>query len=136
VSNNPLFYDATIVAGVNAACTLPNSGFLNIYTGSQPSLDGALTGTLLASLPLNADAFANATASGGVVTAAANSITSASAVATGTAGYHAVLEDDGLTVVWTGSAGLSGADLNLSSTAIVLGALVTCSSYTYSQAQT
>lgn len=136
MATNPLPYDATVIASVNAVTVLANSGFLNIYTGSQPALNGSVTGTLLASLPLSSTAFATATASAGTVTANANAITSAIAAATGTAGYHAFLKSDAATVVWTGSVGTSGADLNLSTLSIQAGQTVSCSSYSVSQAET
>ena len=135
MATNPLPYDATVIAGVNAVTALANGGYLNIYTGSQPALNGSITGTLLASLALNATAFASAVAAAGTVTATANAITSAIAAATGTAGYHAFLKSDASTVVWTGSVGTSGADLNLSTLAIQAGQTVSCSSYTVSQAE-
>jgi hypothetical protein len=133
---NPLFYDATIIAGVNAAVANCNTGFLNIYTGAQPALDGAITGTLLASLTFGATAFGTATASAGTVTAAANAIGSASAAATGTAGYFALMKSNGTTVVVTGSVGTSGADLNLSSLSITSGQTVACGSFSVTEAQT
>ena len=136
MANNPLFYDSTVIAAVNSAASLLNSGFLNIYTGGQPSLDGGITGTLLVSLSFGATAFASAAASTGVVTAAANSITNGTAGNTGTAGYFALLKSDDSTVVATGSVGTSGADLNLSTLAIVTGAIVSCSSFSITQAQT
>lgn len=136
MANNPLFYDATVIAAVNSATALLNSGFLELYTGGQPALDGAVTGTLLVTLTFNATAFPTATASAGTVTASANAITSGTAVATGTAGYFALLKSDNSTVVATGSVGTSGADLNLSTLSIVSGAVVTCSSFTITQAQT
>jgi hypothetical protein len=135
MANNPQFYDATVIAAVNSATSLLNNGFLNIYTGGQPSLDGGISGTLLVSLAFGATAFASATASGGTVTATANSITNGTAGNTGTAGYFALLKSDDATVVATGSVGTSGADLNLSTTAIVSGAVVSCSSFTITQAQ-
>ena len=73
--------------------------------------------------------------SGTTVTATANAITSATAGNTGTAGYHAILKSDGTTVVLTGSVGTSGADLNLATLSIVSGATVSCSSYTFTQAE-
>lgn len=136
MANNPLFYDATVIAAVNAAVANCNSGFMNIYTGEQPALDGSITGTLLASLTFGATAFATATASAGTVTAAANAIGSASAVATGTAGYFALMKVGGSTVVVTGSVGTSGADLNLSSLSITSGQTVACGSFSVTQVQT
>ncbi len=136
MANNPLPYDATVIASVNAVTALLNSGFLNIYTGSQPALNGSITGTLLASLTFSGTAFPSATAGAGTVTATANAITSAIAAATGTAGYHALLKSDASTVVATGSVGTSGADLNLSTLAIQAGQTVSCSSYAISEAET
>jgi hypothetical protein len=120
---------------VNAVCALLNSGYLNIYTGAQPALDGALTGTLLASLTFSATAFPTATASGGTVTATANNIGNAIAANTGTAGYFALLESNGSTVVATGGVGLSASDLNLSTLSITAGQTVSCSSFLITESQ-
>lgn len=136
MANNPLFYDNPVIASVNAVTALLNSGFLAIYTGGQPALDGGITGTQLVELTFGATAFASATALGGTVTATANAITNGTASNTGTAGYFALLQSDNATVVATGSVGTSGADLNLSTLAIVSGAVVSCSSFTITQAQT
>lgn len=136
MANNPLPYDATVIASVNAVTALLNSGSIKIFTGSQPALNGALTGTLLATLTFSATAFPAATASGGTVTATANAITSGTAVATGTAGYFALVKSDGVTVVATGSVGTSGADLNLNTLTITSGNTVSCSSFLITQAET
>jgi hypothetical protein len=121
MANNPLWYDAA----VNAVTALLNSGTIKIYTGSQPSEDASLTGTLLATLTFGSTAFG--ASSGG--TATANAITSGTAGNTGTAGYFAI-EESGGTVVGTGTCGTSGADMNLNSTSISSGATVSCSSFT------
>ena len=136
MATNPLPYDATVIASVNAVTALLNGGFLQIYSGSQPSLNGSLTGTLLASLPFSGTAFPSATAAAGTVTATANPITPALAAASGTAGYHALLKSDASTVVATGSVGTSGADLNLSTLSITAGQTVSCSSYLITEAET
>jgi hypothetical protein len=136
MANNPLFYDSTVISAVNAAAALPNSGFLAIYTGAQPALDGSVTGTLLVQLTFSATAFASAVASGGIVTATANSIGSATAVATGTAGYFALLASNGTTVIATGVCGTSGSDLNMSTLALSAGTVVSCSQFTITEAQT
>lgn len=122
MANNPLWYDAS----VNVVTALLNSGFIKIYTGSQPALNGAITGTLLATMTFSSTAFG--ASSGG--TATANAITSGTAGNTGTAGYFALVESGGSTVVATGSVGTSGADLNLNSLSISSGASVSCSSFT------
>lgn len=135
MANSPAWYDATIKAGVDAEAALLNSGTLQIYSGGQPALNGALTGTLLVTLTFGVTAFASSTASAGTVTATANSITNGTAANTGTAGYFALVKSDTTTVVMTGSVGTSGADLNLSTLSIVAGAVVTCTSFTITQAQ-
>lgn len=121
---------------MNAVTVLLNSGFLNIYTGGQPALDGSLTGTLLVSLTFGATAFATATASAGTVTATANPIGNGFAANTGTAGYFALLASNGSTVVATGGVGLSASDLNLSTLSILAGQTVSCSSFLITEAQT
>lgn len=136
MANNPLFYDATVIAAVNAAAALLNSGFIAVYTGAQPALDGALTGTQLAEATFGATAFASATASGGTVTATANAITSGTIANTGTTGYFALLKSDNSTVMATGSVGTSGADMNLNTTSFVSGANFAISAATITQAQT
>ena len=112
-------------AAVNAVAVLLNGGSIKIYSGSQPSENASLTGTLLGTVTFSATAFGSS--SGG--TATANSITGANAVATGTAGYCALCESGG-TVVGTGTVGTSGADLNLNTTSIVSGAPISVSSFT------
>jgi len=136
LSNNPLPYDATVIAGVNAVTALLNSGFIKIYTGSQPALNGAVTGTLLATLTFSATAFPASVASAGTVTATANAITSGTAGNTGTAGYFALVKSDTTTVVATGSVGTSGADLNLNTLSITSGNTVSCSSFLITMAET
>jgi hypothetical protein len=135
LAQNPLFYDITEEGAVNGRTALLNSGYLVIYTGSQPALDGSLTGTLLVTLTFGATAFAAASASAGTVTANANGITSGTAVATGTAAYFALLKSDGVTVVMTGTVGTSNADLIGPSTAISNGANVQVSSFQILQPQ-
>lgn len=135
MANAPQWYDATIKAGVDTEAALLNSGFLKIYTGAQPALNAAVTGTLLVTLTFSATAFPASSASAGTVTATANSITSGTAGNSGTAGYFALVKSDNSTVVATGSVGTSGADLNLDSLAISSGATVSCSAFTITQAQ-
>lgn len=120
-----LWYDAAVNAVTGNASNTLNLGFIKIYTGSQPALNGAVTGTLLATLTFGATAFG--ASSSGVATA--NTITSGTAGNTGTAGYFAV-ETSGSTVVGTGTCGTSGTDMILNSTSIVSGASVSCSSFT------
>jgi len=136
MARNPTVYDASAEAAINAFTALTNSGFIKIYTGSQPALNGAVTGTLLVTLTFGATAFANATASAGTASATANSITSGTAGNTGTAGYHALVKSDGTTIVATGTVGTSGADLNLNTLSITSGNTVSCGSYVVSMLET
>lgn len=111
---------------------LLNNGYLRIYDGTQPAnADTAITTqVLLAELRWNATAFAAAAA--GV--AAANAITEdASANNTGTATWFRALKSDGTTVVFDGSVGTSGSNLNLNSTSIIAGAPVRVTSFTITE---
>lgn len=105
---------------------LLNSGKLKIYTGTQPATEGAVTGTLLATLTLNATA---GTVSGGVFTF--NAITSdTNAANTGTAGYAVLEESDSSTVLATGSVGTSSADFIFDTLSVVAGTTVACTAGT------
>ena len=126
MANNFLTYDAACEAAVNAFTALLNNGFLELYTGGQPALDGSVTGTLLVTLTFSATAFAASTASGGTVTANANAIGSGTAGNSGTASYFALVKSDATTVVATGTVGTSGCDYNMNSTAISSGGNVSC----------
>lgn len=136
MANNPFFSDAAAQAAVDAVATLPDGGLLRIYDGVQPTDANTALGaqTLLAELSLNADAFAASAASGSagskIVTAAANAITGdLSANATGTASWFRVVKADGTSVVFDGSVGTSGSDLNLATTSIVSGVEVDVTSF-------
>jgi hypothetical protein len=131
-----LGYDAGANGALNGLGALLNSGFLKIYTGAQPALNVALTGTLLVSLTFGATAFAAASASAGTSSMSANAITSGTAGNTGTAGYFALVKSDNTTVVATGSVGTSGADLNMSSLSISSSANVSCSSFVITMSET
>jgi threonine dehydrogenase-like Zn-dependent dehydrogenase len=122
-------------AAINAIAATLNGGSVRIYSGTAPAnADAALSGnTLLAQATLNATAFG--AASSGVVTA--NSITAdSSADATGTPTFFRLLTSGG-TVVYQGTAGASGQELNLadlSSGQILAGGSVTVTSLTMTQA--
>jgi hypothetical protein len=135
VATNFLSYDASDIAAMNAWTALLNNGFLKIYTGAQPALDGAVSGTLLVTLTFGATAFGAATAAAGTVTALANAIASGTAGNTGTAGYFALVKADTTTVVATGTVGTSSANLIGPSTAITNGSNVSCTSFQITQLQ-
>jgi len=142
MANNPFFTDATIEAGLNGETALFNTGYLRIYSGSQPTDANTAVGaqTLLSTLRFGSTAFGASVASGTapnrVVVATANAITSdTNAAATGTASWFRVLKSDGSTVVMDGSVGTSGCDLNLASTSIVAGETVQVNSFTLTTAE-
>lgn len=122
MANSPHTYDAF----VDAVCGLLNSGYISGYTGTQPAANAALTGSEVFTCTFGATAFGGSSSG----TATANAITDDSSATGGTIGYVAVLESDGTTVVFTGSAGTSGADFNFDSLTISAGATVSCSSMT------
>ena len=131
---NPKLSNTAANAAADAACALLNNGFLRIYDGTQAADANTALGAqqLLAELTFGATAFAGAVA--GVATA--NAIAAdASANATGTATWFRALKTDGTTVVFDGSVGTSGANLNLNSTAISIGAQVAVTSLTYTQSE-
>jgi hypothetical protein len=100
---------------------LNGGGFLDMYDGSQPAGPGtAVTSQVkLAHLPLSSTAFA--AASGGSATA--NAITSAAAIATGTAAWFRATNSGGTAII-DGTLGTSGANININSTSLVSGATV------------
>lgn len=101
------------------------SALLRIYSGTRPATGGAAT-TLLAQLTCNAT-FA-AAAAAGVLTL--NAITQdSSADATGTATWFRIVKADGTTFVLDGDVGVSGSDLNLSTTSIVIAQPVSVTSF-------
>lgn len=128
-------YDSGITTALNSFGALLNSGgTLKIYTGAQPAVDGALTGTLLVTIAFGATAFASATASGSGGSMTANSMTAGTAGATGTAGYFALVSSSAVTIA-TGACGTSGAELNLNTTSITVGDTVSVTSFTVTQSQ-
>jgi len=127
---NPKLSNVAANAEADAVCALANNGFLRIYDGTQAATADTAVGAqvLLAELTFGATAFGAASA--GVATA--NAITQdSSANATGTASWFRVLKTDGTTVLFDGSVGTSGANLNLNSVAISVGAAVQVTALTF-----
>lgn len=127
---NPHLSIASWNLALNAALDVLNGGFIEIYNGSQPATpDVAVSSqTKLAKLSLSATAFG--ASSGGTKTA--NAITSAAALATGTASWFRLFKSDDTTAVFDGSVGTSAADLILTTTAIQVNGTVAVSSLTIS----
>ncbi len=126
--------DAAANAEANALAPLLNSGTVQFFTGTQPAnANTALSGnTLLATCTFGSTAFGSAAAS--VITA--NAITSGTAVATGTATFARLYKTDGTTVVGDVTVGTSGAGINLNTTSIVTGGLVSLTSFTITVTET
>jgi len=130
---NPKFTNLAVNTKVDALAALLNSGFLDIYDGTQPvTADTALGAQVkLARLTFNATAFGAGVA--GVATA--NAIGSdASADATGTATWFRALKSDG-TPVLDGSVGTATSNLVLNSVAISAGAAVSCTAFTLTESK-
>ena len=103
------------------------SGNLLLYTGTQPTNpDTALSGnTLLVTLPLSSTMAPSA--GSGVLTL--NTITSANAVANGTATWGSLVTSGGTRIVDL-SCGTSGADINLGTTSITSGLTISITAAT------
>jgi hypothetical protein len=128
---NPKYTNLAVNTKADAQAALLNSGFLDIYDGTQPATaDTAVsTQTKLARLTFGSTAFAAAVA--GVATA--NAITSDSAAdATGTATWFRALKSDG-TAVLDGSVGTATSNLVLNTTSIVVNAAVSVSAFTLTE---
>lgn len=123
------------------------NGILCIYSGTQPaSADDAESGTLLCKVTVSSGAFTAGAATNGInmATSAASGLLPKSTsevwsgvnVATGTAGYYRFYANDFTTGASTtaarvdGAVSTSGAQLNMSSTALVSGATLTLDSFT------
>lgn len=114
--SNLKYSNGTRNAQQNGLISYAGSGcIIRIYDGAQPANANTAitTQTLLVSLPI-AGTFG--TDSNGTITI--GSVTSASAVATGTASFFRIVKSDGTTVVMDGSVGTSNADMILNTTAI------------------
>lgn len=128
---NNLKVSNTVVNGqADALSVLADNGYLRIYDGTQPTNADTAIGAqvLLAELRFNADAAP--AASNGVLTF--NAITQdSSANNTGTASWFRALKSDGSTVLFDGSVGTTGSDMNIATVSIVAGAIVGVTSFVY-----
>lgn len=130
MANNLKLSNEAVNAEADALSVLADNGYLRIYDGTQPAnAETAIsTQTLLAELRFNADAAPSAVA--GMLTF--NAITQdSSANNTGTASWFRALKSDGSTVLFDGSVGTTGSDMNIVITAIVAGAIVGVTSFVY-----
>lgn len=129
MAKNPKFKSSIANSLLDTLTAELNGGFIDIYDGAQPAgVSTAITTQVkLASLPLNATAFA--AASGGVATA--NAITNDSdADATGTATWFRAYKSDHTTAIIDGTVGTSSADLVVNSVSFVIHTIISISSFT------
>ena len=111
-----------------AMAPLANSGFIDIFAGTQPANPETAAGsTALATFALPATFAASIT--NGVITA--NAITSVTIANSGTATWFRCWESNHTTPLFDGSVGTSGADMNLNSTSLAAGALLNITSLTF-----
>tara|TARA_R100000951_G_scaffold100945_1_gene91937 strand:- start:316 stop:699 length:384 start_codon:yes stop_codon:yes gene_type:complete len=115
-------------ASIDAVNTLLNGGTLEIRTGAPAAIDGAPSGSVLATLNINATAFSAASAG----SATFNVIVDVTATGAGTAGHY-VAKDSGGNPERNGTAGASGTDMILNNTTFGIGDDVSVTNWTYSQ---
>ena len=143
-----VFLSTTKITGDNAGSfqTLFNDGVLEIYSGSQPATaDDSEIGTKLLRISVGSGAFTPGSPTNGlsfsgilegVLYKSSDEVWSGVGLATGNAGWFRFYDnnydaaDDGTAVRFDGSVGTSGAQLNLSSVGVVLGATATIDSFT------
>ncbi len=119
-------------AALNAAVAALSGGYLQFYTGAQPTSSDVAVGSqvLLASLPLSTPAAGSA--AGGSVTF--NPVTPSVALASGVAAWFRLVASDGVTGIVDGTVSTDGSgDLLLNDLNFTLGATVQVSTFTLSQ---
>lgn len=120
--------NAALAAVAARADAGPTAGQLRVYSGSQPSSpDNTATGTLLATFTLTNPAFD--APSNGQITLDADPDLTATAVASGTAGWFRIVDSTGMTVI-DGSVGSASTDLVVNSTSFTTGLPITLLSLT------
>jgi hypothetical protein len=116
MASNLKYSNGTRDAQQQGLITYAGSGsIIRLYDGTQPANANTAisTQTLLVSLTV-AGSFG--TDSNGTITI--GSVTSGTAVASGTASFFRIVKSDGTTVVMDGSVGTSSADMNLNTTTV------------------
>lgn len=105
-----------------------DGSFVKFYQGTIPATPETAIGAqvLLASVTMPTPAF---TSTNGLMTA--NAISAGSVASTGNAQFFRWFKSDATTVIADGSVGISSADCNLSTTALVSGGTVQITSFTY-----
>lgn len=126
---NPKFSTAAVNAEADAFARLLDTGYLRIYSGSQPATADTALGAQVLLAELRFNATSAPAASAGLLTF--NAITSdSSADATGTAAWFRALKSDGTSVVMDGTVGTATSDAIINSVSIVAAAQVDCTAFT------
>jgi len=112
-------------ASIDAVNTLLNGGTLEIRTGAPAAIDGAPSGTVLATLTINATAFGSASAG----SATFNAIVDVVATAAGTAGHYVAKDSSGNAE----RNGTVGVEMTLNNTTFGIGDDVSVTGWTYAQ---
>lgn len=134
----PFFSDEAAAAQGAAVGALCNSGTIKVYDGTKPAdaNTAVTTQTLLGTFTFASTAFGTFTASGTapsrVSTGAAASISDITAAASGTASWFRAFKSNGTSIVFDGTVGVSGCDLNLTDISITSGEAMSISSLSLS----
>lgn len=130
MANNLKLSNAAVNAEADALSVLLDNGYLRIYDGTQAATADTAIGAqvLLAELRFNSDSAPSATA--GVLDFNAI-VQDSSANNSGTASWFRALKSDGTSVMFDGTVGTSGCDMTIATTAIVAGAIVGVTSFTF-----
>lgn len=122
MASNLKYSNGTRDAQQQGLITYAGSGCLiKLYNGTQPANANTAisTQTLLVTLTISGSF---GTDSNGTLTL--GSVTNGTAVASGNADFFRIFKSDGTTVVMDGSVGTSGADMNLNTTSVNSGQVV------------
>lgn len=129
MANNPKYSNNAVNTKVDALGALLNNGYIRIYSGTQPVDADTAVGAqvLLAELRFSATAFDPGVAGSADAAAVTND---AAANATGTATWFRCLASNGTTVIFDGTVGTSGCDLNINNADIQVNTEVSVTSFT------
>jgi len=128
MASNLKYSNGTRDAQQNGLITYAGSAaIIHIYDGTQPANANTAISTQTLLVALNVSG-SFGTDSNGTITM--SSVTSATAVATGTATFFRITKSDNSTVVMDGSVGTSGTDMILDNTSIATGQTVSITSGT------
>ena len=127
MANNLKMANAAVNEQADRLGALLSGGTINLYGGTQPATADTTSGSSVLAVTLNFGTPAFASAVGGVMLAAYIAPATASASVDPVTWFRAKKSDG--TAVMDGSVGTASCDLNLNSTNISIGAVVTISNF-------